>query len=97
MTGAVETLIDNCILGITANREHCKELVESSAALATELCPVLGYKKSADIAKQSMTTGVSVRKIVLDEKLMTEAQLDLCLNLKDMTKPGHMAEFVKVD
>lgn len=97
MTGAVETLIDNCILGITANREHCKELVESSAALATALCPVLGYKKSADIAKQSMTTGVSVRKIVLDEKLMTEAQLDLCLNLKDMTKPGHMAEFVKVD
>ncbi len=97
MTGAVETLIDNCILGITANREHCKALVESSAALATALCPVLGYKKSADIAKQSMTTGVSVRKIVLDEKLMTEAQLDLCLNLKDMTKPGHMAEFVKVD
>lgn len=97
MTGAVETLIDNCILGITANRQHCKELVESSAALATALCPVLGYKKSADIAKQSMTTGVSVRKIVLDEKLMTEAQLDLCLNLKDMTKPGHMAEFVKVD
>ena len=35
LRGAVETLIDNCILGITANRERCRALVESSAALAT--------------------------------------------------------------
>ena len=41
LKGAVETLIDNCITGITANRDHCKALVESSAALATALCPAL--------------------------------------------------------
>lgn len=93
MKGAVETLIDNCILGITANREHCRELVESSAALATALCPALGYKKSAEIAKRSMKTGVPVRKIVLEEHLMTEAQLDQCLDLRDMTQPGHLVEF----
>ena len=52
LRGAVETLIDNCILGITANRERCRALVESSAALATALCPALGYKKSAEIAKK---------------------------------------------
>lgn len=34
LKGAVETLIDNCITGITANREHCKALVESSARLS---------------------------------------------------------------
>lgn len=92
----METLIDNCILGITANREHCRRLVESSAALATALCPALGYKKSADIAKRSMETGIPVRRIVLEEKLMTEAQLDQCLNLKDMTQPGHLVEYHKM-
>ena len=96
LKGAVETLIDNCILGITANREHCRRLVESSAALATALCPALGYKKSADIAKRSMETGIPVRRIVLEEKLMTEAQLDQCLNLKDMTQPGHLLEYHKM-
>ena len=96
LKGAVETLIDNCILGITANREHCRRLVESSAALATALCPALGYKKSADIAKRSMETGIPVRRIVLEEKLMTEAQLDQCLNLKDMTQPGHLVEYHKM-
>lgn len=93
MKEEVETLIDNCILGITANREHCRELVESSAAPATALYPALGYKKSAEIAKRSMQTGVPVRKIVLDEQLMTEAQLDQCLDLRDMTQAGHLVEF----
>ena len=96
MKGAVETLIDNCILGITANREHCRKLVESSAALATALCPALGYKKSAEIAKRSMETGIPVRRLVLEEGLMTEAQLDQCLNLKDMTQPGHQVEYHKM-
>lgn len=57
LRGAVETLIDNCILGITANRERCRALVESSAALATALCPALGYKKSAEIAKNAIEPG----------------------------------------
>lgn len=96
LKGAVETLTDNCILGITANRDHCRKLVESSAALATALCPVLGYKKSADIAKRSMETGIPVRKLALDEKLMTEAQLDQCLNLHDMTQAGHQVEYHKM-
>ena len=93
LKGAVETLIDNCITGITANREHCKALVESSAALATALCPALGYKKSAEIAKKCMKTGIPVRQIVLDEHLLTEQELDQYLDLMDMTQPGHQVEY----
>ena len=48
---AVDTLIVNCITGITANRKHCKDLMESSAGIATALCPHIGYKASAAIAK----------------------------------------------
>ncbi len=84
---------DNCITGITANREHCKALVESSAALATALCPALGYKKSAEIAKKCMKTGIPVRQIVLDEHLLTEQELDQYLDLMDMTQPGHQVEY----
>ena len=72
----METLIDNCILGITANRERCRALVESSAALATALCPALGYKKSAEIAKKCNRTGIPVRQIVLEEGLLPEEELE---------------------
>ena len=94
--GAVTTLIDNCVLGITANRERCRRLVESSSALATALCPSLGYKLSAEIAKKALSTGTPVRQIVLEEGLMTQEQLDRCLNLKDMTQPGHLVEYRKI-
>ncbi len=96
LTGAVQTLIDNCILGITANRDRCEHLVESSVAIATALCPSIGYKKAADIAKQSLESGVSVRDLVLQQNLMTPQQLEQCMNLKALTLPGHMAEYRKM-
>ena len=93
LRGAVETLIDNCILGITANRERCRALVESSAALDTALCPALGYKKSAEIAKKCNRTGIPVRQIVLEEGLLPEEELDRYLSLVDMTQAGHPVDY----
>ena len=93
LRGAVETLIDNCILGITANRERCRALVESSAALATALCPALGYKKSAEIAKKCNRTGIPVRQIGLEEGLLPEEELDRYLSLVDMTQAGHPVDY----
>ena len=42
LTGAVKTLVDHCICGITANEKHCRELVESSVGIVTALCPYIG-------------------------------------------------------
>ena len=89
LTGAVRTLIDNCILGITANRERCEQLVESSVAIATALCPYIGYKKAADIAKKSLKTGIPVRELVIQSNLLTQEQLEHGLDLLSMTQPGH--------
>ena len=50
---AVETLVDNCIVGITANEERCRQLVENSVGIITAVCPYVGYEKTADIAKKS--------------------------------------------
>ncbi len=82
---AVETLTDNCISGITANRERCKELLEGSTGVATALCPYIGYKKSADIAKAALKTGKTVRELVLEEKLMSERELRKVLDPYTMT------------
>lgn len=87
LTSAIDTLIKNCINGITANKEHCLDLVEHSAGIATALCPVLGYKKSAEIAKRSLKTGESIREIVLKEKLISQRELDSILDLEAMSKP----------
>ncbi len=86
MTGAVQTLTDNCIRGITANAQHCAELEEGSAGIATALCPALGYRKSAEIAKKALRENRTVRDIVLEEKLMPADELDRLLNPRTMTR-----------
>ncbi len=78
MTGAVKTLTENCVIGITANAEHCLELEESSTGIATALCPTLGYKKSAEIAKKALKEGTTVRAIVLREGLMAQPSARSC-------------------
>ena len=54
LKNATTTLVDNCIVGITANKDRCEELLNSSIGIVTALCPYIGYKKSADIAKKAL-------------------------------------------
>ena len=56
LTHAVDTLTDNCIIGITANEERCQKLLDASVGITTALCPYIGYKKAASLAKESLHT-----------------------------------------
>ena len=85
---AVQTLVDNCIVGITANEERCRDLVENSVGSITAISPHLGYQKAADIAKKAIKTGESVRSLILKEKLMDEDELNRILDPIHMTEPG---------
>ena len=85
---AVQTFIDNCVAGITANENRCRQLVENSIGIVTAICPHLGYEKSAKIAKEALATGESVRAIILREGLLTAEELDSILDPVHMTEPG---------
>ncbi|WML37398.1 aspartate ammonia-lyase [Clostridium sp. OS1-26] len=84
----VETFVDNCICGITANRERCKSLVENSVGIITAICPHVGYKKAAGVAKTAIKTGESVRELILKQGLLKEAELNDILDTVAMTEPG---------
>ena len=88
LTYAVRTFVDNCVSGITANETRCRYLVENSIGIITAICPHVGYQRAADIAKKALKTGDSVRKLILEEGLMTDAELDLILDPVHMTEPG---------
>lgn len=94
LTHAVDTLVDNCILGITANRERCKELLDASVGITTALCPYIGYKKAAKLAKESLANNVPVKTLVLKYHLMKEKELNAVLNPYSMTgsKDGSIQE-----
>lgn len=89
---AVQTFVDNCVSGITANENRCRYLVENSVGIITAICPHVGYQKAASIAKKAMATGEPVRSLILKEGLLEEKELDEILEPSHMTEPGISAK-----
>lgn len=81
----ISVLTERGIEGITANEERCLAYAEGSLALVTALNTHIGYLEAADVAKESLKTGKSLRQIVLEKGLMTEAQLAKVLDLEQMS------------
>ena len=77
-----------CVAGIEVNRERATELMERSSALATPLAPYLGYALAADISKQAVREGRTIREIVVERGIFTAAELDELLSAKELTEPG---------
>ena len=90
LKNACITLLSRCIVDIEANREVCRQYVENSIGLVTALNPVLGYEKSASIAKEALKTGGSVYELVLEKGWMTKEKLDDMLRPENMTDPREM-------
>ncbi len=88
LTNGVKTLTTNCIQGITANREVCKDMVDGSIGIITALAPHIGYKNSSDIAKEALKTGIPVARLTVERGLLTQAEVETILNPFEMTRPG---------
>jgi len=85
---AVKVFRLRCVDGITADAVRARDLLEHSTAAATALSPYLGYAATADIAKESVTTGKSIREIVLERGLLPAERLDQILSVESMTRGG---------
>ncbi|PPQ36567.1 aspartate ammonia-lyase [Rhodopila globiformis] len=88
LTAAVETLRTRCVEGIEVDRDRCESLVRGSIGLVTALVPALGYEAASRVARRALAERRPVAEIVLDEGMLTEAQLDELLQLEAMTHPS---------
>ena len=85
LANAIHTLTVNCIMGIRANREHCEKLVYGSVGIVTALCPYLGYKKSAELAKEALKKNIGIKDLILQYGLIEKNQLEKILDPYAMT------------
>jgi len=83
-----DAFTEKCVVGIEANEERCRELVELSMAMVTSLAPKIGYDRAAEIAKESARTGKTVREICREKKVLGENELEGTLDPVAMTQPG---------
>jgi aspartate ammonia-lyase len=92
MNNGFRAFTDHCLVGIEANEERLKEYVDKSVGIITAVNPHLGYEVAARIAREATITGKSVRELCLQYDVLTEEELDIILNVYEMTKPGIAGE-----
>lgn len=85
VSAGMDAFARKCVEGVKANRETCRLYAERSAALATALSPVLGYEKSAQLAKEALKKNLLLRDLVAAKNLLTKKELDKLLDLESMT------------
>lgn len=69
----------NLVSGLSANRDKLRQYIENSPVIVTLLSPKLGYLVSADLYKESLKTGKTIRHLVVSKGLMSEKEVDALL------------------
>ncbi len=79
---------EKCLVGITANRERCRELLEKNPSIATALNASIGYDAASKVAKKAAAEGRSVRDVLQELDLIPADEIDATLDVRSMTEPG---------
>lgn len=87
MTSSVKVFTERCVTGIKADRKRCATYLESSVGLATVLNRFIGYEKAAEVAKESQSSGMSIKDITVRMGLMTEGDWKRLLTPSVITVP----------
>jgi len=90
LTQACVVLRERCVVGIKANREWIRSMLERSIGIVTALVPYLGYERSSAVAKEALETNRGVYELVLEKKWLSKAELDEILSPEAMTRPRPM-------
>ena len=88
LADSARSFTDNCVIGITANKERINKLMNESLMLVTALNPHIGYDNAAKIAKKAHKEGKSLRETGIELGLLTSAQFDEWVKPQDMVGPS---------
>jgi aspartate ammonia-lyase len=85
---ASAVLAERCVDGIEADEAQCAYWLERSPALVTALAPKIGYAEAAQLAKEAIATGLTVKELVMKKRVLEGQELEEVLDLRAMTEPG---------
>lgn len=85
LTNTIKAFRQKCISGITVNEEVHRRNLETTIGIVTALNPVIGYKKSTELAKEAKETGKGILELVREKNLLTEEQIKELLSPENMT------------
>jgi len=88
LTNASRTLAERCVQGIRADKAQCAYWLERSPAIVTALAPRIGYARAAELAKEAIARGMTVRELAVEQNILEPEDLERVLDLSAMTEIG---------
>ena len=87
LSDACMTFADKCVVGIVANEDNIKTLMERSLMLVTALAPSIGYDNATTIAKTAHKNGTTLREEAIGLGFVTEEEFDAVVRPELMIGP----------
>jgi len=87
LADAAVSFTDNCVVGITANEETIKGLIERSLMLVTALAPKIGYDKAAEIAKTAHKNRTTLKEEAVRLGHVTAEEFEKLVRPEHMIRP----------
>ncbi len=87
LSDSVRSFTDRCIVGVTANEDRIKALMEQSLMLVTALAPEIGYDNATKIAKTAHKNGTTLREEAVKLGFVTAAAYDRIVRPENMVRP----------
>jgi len=87
LTNAINVFTKKCVTGIKANKEMSDFWLQRSSGIAAVLNPYFGFAKTAQLVKESLKTGKSVKELAIKKGLISPQQSEEIFNITHLTTP----------
>ncbi len=85
LKNGLKIFAERCIDGITADEERCRDYMEKTVGLATFLNTRIGYSAAAEVSKEAVRRGLTVREVILEKEILTKEELDRLFDMENLT------------
>ena len=84
LTTSTNVFEKKLINDLEANTEKLDENIQKNSILVTALVPVIGYDKSAEVAKEAMSQNKTIKDVLLEKNLISSEEIDELLNIEKL-------------
>ena len=84
LTTSTNVFEKKLINNLEANTEKLDENIQKNSILVTALVPVIGYDKSAEVAKEAMSQNKTIKEVLLEKNLISSEEIDELLNIEKL-------------
>ncbi|MFN2148593.1 MAG: aspartate ammonia-lyase [Anaerolineales bacterium] len=74
MIGSIQAFTGRAVRGLEADRDRAMHWLERNAIVVTALNPLIGYAAGAELVKQSLRQGLTVREVAMERARKAELQ-----------------------